>query len=178
VNEDDDDPRPVPNNGTCPAHPFMERAMKEIAGRVEMGFRDFRAEFALHRREQAEQIDRGFQRATEALNSRVEGVHEEILCARTELNDRITAHRTANAGDINRVHERIDDHIEQQHARSNNKIAPIIPAPKPDSEPRLPAEIDRAGKWFDFALKVGAVLTAFGVVLYYLYRAAEAGLFK
>jgi hypothetical protein len=175
---DEDEQKPVNRNGTCPAHTFFVEDVRRIAKRVDDGFAEFQRQFAKHREEQAQQIDRGFERAATMLNGRIEGVHEEVLSVRTELNDRVTAHRVSFSGDVNRIHERIDDHIEKQHARNSGKGLLAATEVNPASEPRLPAEIDRAGKWLDFGLKVATVLTGVGCVLYYLWKMAEAGLFK
>jgi hypothetical protein len=172
----DDDPKPNSHNRTCPAHSFFVEDVRRIAQRVDAGFTEFQRQFTAHREEQAKQIDRGFHSAAAMIRSQVEGVREEVAIVRTEANDRMTAHRVSFSGDINRVHERLDDHIEKQHARSGKNL--LAAEVKPSSEPRLPAEIERAGKWIDFALKAGAVVVAILSGLYFLYQMAEAGLIK
>jgi hypothetical protein len=75
-------------------------------------------------------------------------------------------------GDIasmcNRVHERIDTHLETMHAEP-------VDAP---SGVTLPRPFERCRSWMTFILEAGAVIGGLLGVLYLLYKAAELGVFK
>jgi hypothetical protein len=161
-----DEKQGVPLNGTCPAHSFLVSTVEKLVGRVDEGFRDLRGD-----------IRAGFETQNAHVKSRCDGIEESIKIVRVETNDRITGHRDRTAADVNRLHDRIDDHIEKQHARNSGKNLLAVQT-KPDSEPRLPSGIERTNKWLEFVSRLGVVAAGGLAVLYLLYRMAEAGLFK
>jgi hypothetical protein len=69
----------------------------------------------------------------------------------------------------NQFRDSLDHHVETMHG---------TPEAKPDSSPRLPKPIEKCKAWVVFALELGALGGSCLGILYFLYRAAEAGLFK
>jgi hypothetical protein len=164
--------------GTCPAHSLLVQQVEQLVGRVDKGFSELRGAMQSNRAETLGAIEHGFDTAAQHLKTRCEGIEESIAVIRQDTSDRISTHRDRFEGQLNRVHERIDEHIEKQHAKSQAVSVAVPVESKPGSEPHLPRAIEITQKWIYFVLALGAGAGLALSILYGLYRAAEAGLFR
>jgi hypothetical protein len=102
-----------------------------------------------------------------------DSIRGDLRQLRTDFTETARADRDHFAGDVIRLHNRMDAHLRDDHHVNSSPRHPAV-----ESDPHLPRGVETTRRWVTFALELGALAGGCMAIMYFLYRAAEAGLFK